>query len=403
MYVKPEALNNSYLVALPEHIWARTCYGTINDGSSWDQERTEELEHSRLEVIGSDPEELEPQQVQMPEAMESYLYVSLELGKLHLAIQTPSGRAWYRTRWGHHITIGYLLPVQEDTKQKLQRNLDRAIQAWRAYRIAWQHNRPHEAVHYRMMMRFNDALSDAAMAGRNRPPPDNPHELAPITHLGKEHLSLLYDRNMIDFRTYPTRIVMDENGEFKQDENGKWLTEDIPLTEQLLHDHYDRAAIRYGHFVDIERQARQLHGDVTVETAQYHPIDVSLQKHDFPKLQTEAEVMTLCYYLSQACVSTGCWHWASKAEVMRNTALLQAHRWHITPQTEREGPAKDSLDIEPVQDDRIIQALFDDYECSPGHGHQEPWFRRPLVPDGCKPDKIMRRPWRHVSPTDRDN
>ena len=186
-----------------------------------------------------------------------------------------------------------------------------------------------------------------------------------------------------------------EGGAFMQDENGKWLTEDILLTEHLLHVHHDRAWLRCGQSADIEQQARQLRGDVTVQTAQHHPMDVSLQKHEFPKLQIEAEVTTLCSYLSQACVSTGCWHWASSAEVMRNTALLPAHRWHITPQTEREGPAENLLHIEPVQDARIIQVLFDDYECSPGHGHQEPWFRRPLVPDGCTPDKIRRRPWRH--------
>ena len=147
MYVNPEALKSSYLVALPQNIWARTSYGTINDGSSWDQARTVELEQQRLEEGGPDPEiesaNSQPEQVQMADTMESYLYVSLELGKLYLAIETTNGRAWYRTRWGHHITIGYLLPVQEDTEQQLQHNLDRAIEAWRDHRVKWQHNRPH--------------------------------------------------------------------------------------------------------------------------------------------------------------------------------------------------------------------------------------------------------------------
>ena len=232
------------------------------------------------------------------------------------------------------------------------------------------------------------------MAGRNRPPPDNPHELVPITHLRHEHLSLLYYRNMIDFHTYPTRIVM-EGGMFMQDENGKWLTEDIPLTEHLLQVHRDRAWLRFGEFADVEQQARQLCGDVTVQTAQYHPIDVSLQKYDFPKVHIEAEVTTLGSYLRQACVSTGCWHWASPSEVMRNTALLPAHRWHVTPQTERDRPADNSLIVERIQDAQIMKLLFDDYEGRPGHGHQEPWLRRPLVPDGCKPEKIRRRPWPH--------
>ena len=408
MFVPPDALKTRYLVAMPEQIWARTCFGTIGDGSSWDDARTAELEVAAPKEDAPDegPSSGEDDPDEGPSSgraaaqsletsIDTYLYVSLELGQLYLPMQTSSGRHWYGTRWRHHITIGYLVPVPDCIKGKLQEELDKVITEWRNHRVEWHYSRPGAASHCRMMKRFCDPLSERDFADRRRPCPSNPCYTMPIMEFTKERLKELHERRLIDFVTYPTRIVENGSGEKMKNEDGSWLKEDIPLNLKLLYDYHDRMAYRYCDFVDIERQARQLCSDVTMETAQYHPIDVTLQTSDesFPKLHVEAEVTTLCAYLRQACVTAGCWHWGSKEMVNRHTALLPPSRWHITPQVEREGPFKNKLHL-VKSTDGLTDALFNDYECVPGHGHQEPRFRRPLLPEDSVPEKIKRRPWR---------
>ena len=128
MFVHPDALKTKYLVAMPEQIWARTCFGTIGDGSSWDDARTAELEVSAPKEDAPDegpssgedadegPSSGRAADQSLETSIDTYLYVSLELGQLYLPVQTSSGRHWYGTRWRHHITIGYLLPVADFIK-----------------------------------------------------------------------------------------------------------------------------------------------------------------------------------------------------------------------------------------------------------------------------------------------
>ena len=297
-YYEKGVILNEHILVSKDKVKVFVSSGTKRDHWEWERQQSVDL---CQEVFGPVAGELKRQPTQ------TYMYISLLVGELYVQID----QCWYKTCREHHITIAYLAGGDCMKMSWIREHLQEVVYKWKMH-IGYSASRARGI----MPMKYVVAR--------------DPHgeDIAESSILGLHSFTKEHEGQHIMMKRPLIGRTDDPRGrEVEYRKAMKWL-QSYEETEAQCRDPVVRGEVDHLAF-----------------------IDASLE--DDCHLCRQAQILTLCRYLTGCLMRNACLHWGKEED----NGLIPKEGLHITPQVD--GRMENMLEMTKVLDESVVNSLVE--------------------------------------------